>query len=204
MYQEAVRSKLISFLQSLAKIKEINNFYLAGGTSLALQIGHRESIDLDFFSYKKFSNKSLKSVLEQIGKLQIITDEPNTLNLTIDRIKLSFFYYPYKLILPTLRFKGINIADKRDIAAMKLEAIAGRGSKKDFIDIYYLCQKYSLEKILAWYKKRYKNLSINQFHLIKSLTYFVDAENDPIPKMLKPVNWTQVKEEIIKEVKKLV
>jgi len=204
MHQKTIGKKIIALLQSLGKIKEIKNFYLAGGTSLALQIGHRKSIDLDFFSAKKFNNTILKSELQNIGKIEIVTDEPDTLNLMINEVKVSFFYYPYKLIFPKIKFDNILLADWRDIATMKLEAIGGRGSKKDFIDLYFLCENNSLSQIFTWYKEKFIKIKYNELHLLKSLTYFEDAEKEPMPKMLKDISWSNVKKELIKKVKEMI
>lgn len=204
MQYKTISKKIFTVLSEISQIKNTRKFYLAGGTSLALQIGHRESIDLDFFNTDKFKNKNLKLVLAKIGKLEIITDELYTLNLKINGVKVSFFYYPYKLLFPKIKFEKMYLADERDISTMKLEAIAGRGSKKDFIDLYFLSKKYTLEKLIRWHRKKYKNLGCNEFHIFKSLVYFADAESEPMPKMLVSVDWEEVKKYIVGEVKKIM
>lgn len=204
MFKEAISKKMLAILSPLSQIKKIKQFYLAGGTALALQLGHRKSIDLDFFTYKKFNNKILKLQLQKIGKVEIITDEEDTLNIIISDVKVSFFYYPYKNISNLIEFNKIKLASCQDISAMKLEAISGRGSKKDFIDLFFLTKDSTLKQILSIYKNKYKGISYNELHIIKSLTYFVDADKEPMPIMLKPINWTQIKKELISEVKKLL
>lgn len=110
------------------------------------------------------------------------------------KVKFSYFYYSYPLIKKTSLFSKINIASLEDIAAMKIAAICDRGTKRDFIDLYFLIKEtFSLEEILEFYDKKYRVLSNNIYHIIKSLSYFVDAESQDSPKMLIPVSWKEVK-----------
>lgn len=100
--------------------------------------------------------------------------------------------------------KNIDLADERDIAAMKIDAVSSRGSKKDFIDIYFLFKKYSLSELVGFFEKKYKDIEYNKLHIFKSLTYFDDAENDPMPVMMREMEWSKVKKTITNEVKKLL
>ncbi len=118
----------------------------------------------------------------------------------IDTITMSYFQYPYSLLFDPVPFQKIYLADQRDIAAMKLDTIASRGSRKDFIDLYEFLKTYSIQEILNFFEKKYANLNYNKFHLLKSLTYFNDAETDPMPVMLKQVDWPEVKNTIRKKV----
>jgi len=196
MYQEIINKKTESLLEKLHKEKILKDFYLAGGTALALQYEHRKSIDLDWFNQKEFNTDKLKGKLSQFDKITIQSEEKNTLNLILSGVKLSFLNYPYKLLFPLINWRKIKLADERDIACMKLSAISSRGSKKDFIDLFFILKKYSLSELLKLFDKKYQNIKYNKLHILKSLTYFDDADNEPMPIMLKEINWKEIKEYI--------
>jgi hypothetical protein len=111
---------------------------------------------------------------------------------------------PYHLLFPLVEFEGSRLADERDIAAMKLDAVSSRGSKKDFIDIYFLLEKYSLPELLEIFEKKFAAIKFNRIHILKSLSYFEDAENEPMPIMLKPVSWEDVKKKIVAEANQIL
>jgi hypothetical protein len=201
MYQEVINAETKRVLETINKIKEIGNFYLAGGTALALQLGHRKSIDLDWFSQKEFDVDILKKDLSSFGSLKIDSEDKQTLNCRLDNVKISFFVYSYKILFPLIDFNKIKLADKRDIACMKIDTISSRGAKKDFIDLHFLLEKYCLEELLNLFDKKYAGIEYNRFHLLKSLTYFDDAESEPMPEMLKDISWKEIKSEIKKKVK---
>lgn len=168
--------------------------YLAGGSALALQFGHRQSYDFDFFAPNEFDSLLLSSQLKKLGKFIQTSIDPKTLLGTFNSIKFSCFYYPYNNIQPTTRLWNIHIAHIQDIAAMKLVAITDRGTKRDFIDLYeYIKKGFSLEDMFAWYDQKYHILSENIFTLLKALAYFDQAEYQQMPKMLTPVSWEEVK-----------
>lgn len=202
MYPETLQPKTREVLEKVKSLAVIDRFYLAGGTSLALQLGHRESLDLDFFSEQKLMREIIKSELSKMGNYSIEAEDEETLDGILDGVKVSFFYHPYSQLYPFQEFDGIKIADERDIAAMKINAISNRGSKKDFIDIYFLAQKYTLPQLITFFEKKYSGINYNKLHILKSLTYFEEA-NDPMPKMLKPVEWEEVKKFIEKEAMKI-
>ena len=202
MQKNLISKKITSLLAKISETEISNKFYLAGGTALALQIGHRQSIDLDWFSAKIFKNSDLKKALSKIDKIEIIGEETGTLHLIMAGVKLSFLFYPHPLLFPVWQIKaGIKVTDERDIACMKLDAISSRGAKKDFIDLYFLLKKYSLEELLSLFDKKYKKIKYNRLHILKSLTYFQDAEKEPVPKMIEKISWRLVKEHLKKEVK---
>jgi len=183
----------------------MRNAYLAGGTACALQLGHRISIDLDFFTSKEFEVKELIRALKRISKFEVEKQSWGTVLGTFEGIKFSIFVYKYPVLFPFKSLFGINILDLRDIAAMKIDAISTRGIKRDFMDLYFICQEgLSLSKILSFYNHKYGTLTSNIVHIQKSLVYFVDAEASIMPKMLKKVNWENVKEYFELQVKKLV
>ncbi len=132
------------------------NFYLAGGTALAVQLGHRTSQDLDFYTKQPFDNiKLIKDFQKVFGKeVKEKIREKNTLYLKIKQTDLSFIIYPYKLIKPSIPYSSVSLASCEDIAAMKVESILGRGKKRDFVDIYFLIKQYGLEKIFFFQKKK--------------------------------------------------
>lgn len=204
MYQEVINAKTKRLFKALIKVREIRNLYLAGGTALALQLGHRKSIDLDWFSQKDFSITQLKRDLSFLGNFKIESEDKNTLNCILDGVKLSFFVYPYRLLFPLINFDSFKLADEGDIACMKIDAISSRGTKKDFIDLYFLIQKHSLDKLLDLFDKKYKGIQYNRLHILKSLVYFEDAENEPMPIMLKRVSWLKIKNKLKREVKRIV
>lgn len=138
MHEEIFGQKTELVFSKIASKKILGNFYLAGGTALALRFGHRRSIDLDFFSKKLFSIKNLKKELRDLGAFKIDSEQKDTLNCRLDGVRLSFFEYPYKTLFPFIKYRGVKIADFKDIACMKLEAVSSRGSKKDFVDLYFL------------------------------------------------------------------
>ena len=182
----------------------ITPFYLAGGTALALQIAHRQSIDFDFFIKENFDNRNIIETLCKYGKFELFNEARNTINGLLNDVRISFFKYKYPLLNNPLSYKNMSIANPEDIALMKLEAISGRGSKKDFIDLYFLLQEFSLSKLFEKYPFKYGIEISNHYHLLKSLTYFEDAEHEPMPKMFEKILWEQVKKHIIDEIKRVI
>ena len=181
----------------------LHNFYLSGGTALSLQLGHRESEDLDFFSQGTFNPEKLQQELLKFGQLSQTELDKGTVNTFIDNVKLQFLEYPYQLIRPPFKWKKINISSIEDIACTKLQTIGMRGSKKDFIDIYFLLEKYSLEDMFELMKTKYTKVNYNTIHIMKSLVYFENAEQQPMPKMHKTLSWSDVKKTMIKAVKEI-
>lgn len=183
--------------------KWIEDFYLAGGTGLVLQIGHRISVDFDFFTCNALDRNRIKGYIKKQGFFDLLNEDENTLDIILKGVKISFFKIDFKLIKKTVPCKNLHIASILDIALMKLNAISGRGSKKDFIDLYFILKEYfSLEELFENYKEKFGIEVANNYHLLKSLTYFEDAEREPVPEMIKKISWKRVKEDIRKQVKK--
>ncbi len=175
--------------------------YLAGGSALALHYGHRISVDFDFFTPFDFKGQETVKKLEKIGKF-IFQEaaEKNTLLGLFEDVKFSLFKYDYPLIISSINYLGIEIARPEDIFAMKLAAIMDRGTIKDFIDVYFLIKKgISLEQSFEYYNKKYKNLANNIYSIIKSLSYFDDADLKEMPEMIEKINWEEVKKFFQKE-----
>ncbi len=200
LYYSTIYPETLRLLKALQEIDFLKNYRLVGGTALALQIGHRISVDLDLFSFSESDVALIPDHIETLGRLKIVNHTPNLLNLFIDEIKVDFVSYRYDFIKPVDEIENIRLASIEDIAAMKLAAIIGRGAKKDFIDLFFLLKDFSLYQLFEFYRQKYPDGS--DFLLIKSLTYFDDADVDPMPKMLNPLDWNQVKSGIVREVKK--
>ena len=186
-----------------AKPSFLENFYLSGGTALSLQIGHRETVDLDFFSQKDFNPELLQAKLEKFGKLNNLELDENTLNAFLKNVQIQFLGYPYSLLKPTVNWEGIRISSVIDIACTKLQTISVRGNKKDFIDLYFILKEYSLEKLFRNLDKKYKDSDFNKIHILKSLVYFIDANSQPMPRMHKSITWEEVKKSIANKVTNL-
>lgn len=201
MFTNILPGNTEQILRRLRKTDLINNFYLTGGTALSLQIGHRESEDLDFFTQNDFKPELVQRELEIIGRLENVELDKETLNCFLDGVKFQFLYYPYPLLEPKIEWENIQISSKLDIACTKLITISARGSKKDFIDIHFLLKEYNLQTLFNKLKEKYPNTDYNETHILKSLVYFVDADGQPSPRMHKEVSWEKVKEEIISKVK---
>lgn len=199
MHPESIDEKTKRVLEKIAKTDLAKNFYLAGGTALAVHLGHRKSIDLDWFSKKGFSNSEIKKILSELGIFSLTGEEDGTVHGTLDGVKISFLRYNYELSFPLVEFENILLADERDISAMKIDAISSRGNKKDFVDLFFLLKKYSLEELIDLFEKKYKTIKYNKLHILKSLAYFPDAEDDPMPIMLENVKWEDMKEYISSE-----
>lgn len=180
----------------------LKDFYLSGGTALSLQIGHRESEDLDFFCEKDFDPRQIEIALRSFGILEETELDKNTLNTFLKGVKLQFLGYPYRLLEPLIEWQGIKLSSVVDIACTKLQTVGMRGSKKDFIDLYFLLKTYSLEDLFNTLGKKYPESGYNTTHILKSLVYFEDADNQPMPKMHKDADWEMVKTTLAEEVKK--
>ena len=175
--------------------------YLAGGSALALHYGHRISVDFDFFTPVVFKENNIIQQLRKIGNFEMAEKHKNTILGDFNKVKFSLFKYDYPLVFSPINYLGIEIARPEDIAAMKLVAIMDRGTIKDFIDVYFLIKNgVSLEQSFHYYNKKYKNLANNIYSIIKSLTYFDDADLKEMPEMVEKIDWKTVKKFFQKEV----
>lgn len=181
---------------------ELEHFYLVGGTALALQFGHRISVDLDLFTQHPIDKIGLLDKLETSFEVLIETEGANMLITNINTIKVDFVKMSYPILFPPIIDEGVRMLEIRDIAPMKLKAVTQRGSKKDFYDIYYLLETLSLAEMLDLFSQKFKQYEV--FHVLKSLNYFEDAENYPDPIVFdKTVSWNNVKTAIRTAVKSL-
>jgi hypothetical protein len=204
MFEKTLVKGAQDVLAVLGRSGILQDAYLAGGTAAALQLGHRVSVDFDFFTVKEFVPKIFSDKLAKLGSFDEEQADKGTVLGKFKGIKFSLFTYKYPLIFPVINYLGLKIADIRDIAAMKIDAIATRGAKRDFVDLYFICQAgYSLGDILMFYQKKYGRIASNLIHIQKSLVFFNDAESEAMPKMLKEIGWGKIKKYFEEEIKKL-
>lgn len=198
LYLETVESSTLELLKKLQRLPVLEQTRLVGGTALALQLGHRKSIDLDFFGTIDCEAKYLRESIAGIASLTILKESPHIHIYIVDGIKVDIVNYKYPWLDDVVLEQGLRLASVSDIAAMKITAIIGRGTKKDFIDIAFLLHHFSLEEILHFYAAKYNDSSV--FMAMKSLAYFDDAEADPMPDMFVNQSWQQVKAYILSKI----
>lgn len=205
MFYDILDKERMEILPKLSFLK--GRFYLAGGTGLALQLGHRDSIDFDFFTKENFDTFDLyKELLEKFGQenIQKTLEEKNTLYVVLNgNIKLSFFSYPYALLESLVKEKFLDIADVADIGCMKLSAVVGRAVEKDYIDLYFILKQITLTELLSKAKEKMPDLDRNL--ILKSLIYLDDVEEENIIfKNNFKISIPEVKKFLEEEVKKLI
>lgn len=195
-----------NLVRSLATTEVTKGWTLAGGTALALQFGHRVSIDLDFFRPEEFSTAELLRSLGAIGRVSVRSQAGGTLHATLDGMRLSFLLAEAPFLHAPVHYRKLDIARPEDIAVMKLLAIAGRGSRKDFIDLHLCLHRVApLPTLLSSLRRRFQGHGIeyDEFHILKSLVFFDDAEAEPMPRMLHQSDWSEVKNDIVAAVREL-
>ena len=198
---QTVLPDTLELLKVLMRLPILEHTRLVGGTSLALQYGHRRSVDLDFFGHTTEDIDELTSVLKENVKNTV--QGPCTKRIKtymLNNVKVDIVNYNYAWIDNVVEEDGIRLASPKDIAAMKVNAIIGRGTKKDFIDIYYLLQRFSFEELMRLYLEKYPEGS--EYRALLSMAYFDDAEPQPIPFIYEEVEWETIKNSIRKEVEK--
>ena len=181
----------LELLKQLQQTAMFNELRLVGGTSLALQIGHRTSIDIDLFGTIDADELEINSVLSGIGSLRQLKSSKNIHIYLLNNVKVDIVNYIYPWLAAPIKHDGLLLASIEDIAAMKIAAITGRGSKKDFIDIYFILKQMNLEQIMGYYQSKYCDGSL--LMALKSIIYFEDANKDEMPNMFSDVNWEDIK-----------
>lgn len=196
--------RALAYLKTADWLKQ-TKWYLAGGTALALQVGHRTSVDLDFFTPQKdFSaGKLIGHFSDELWVTHIIRE--GTIYGQLHEAKVSFIAYPFFQPREPFQWYGsVRVLDPRDIAVMKIVAISQRGRKRDFVDLYWYCQhRERLGDVLSRLSDQYPTVAHNFHHIIKSLEYFDDAEADIMPELLFSATWTQIKKFFRQEVVKI-
>lgn len=201
LHFETVLAGTLDLLRRIQAMRLAADMRLVGGTALALHIGHRQSVDLDLFG--SFGEQaSFRAELLKDGHVADGAENGAVQALKVDGVKVDFVNYPYPWLQLPVREDGVVLAGLEDIAAMKLSAAANRGRKKDFIDIAFLLGIFSLGEMFTFYQRKF---SVSEFSFaLRGLTYFDDAEDDPMPEMLVPVTWKGVKDKIESTVRDFV
>jgi hypothetical protein len=181
-------------------IETFNQCNLVGGTALSLQIGHRISIDLDLFSHIDIDQNKIASTLQKLGTLVESSKSEIFYGVFLDDLKIDFLKYSYSQILPTLEIDGIRMLSRLEISAMKLSDIGSRGTKKDFVDLFFLLKEFTLNQMLEAFLTKFPIQ--NTAHVFKSLLYFDDADKTKMPTMLVDISWDEIKAGLIKHVQK--
>ncbi|MFN2224934.1 MAG: nucleotidyl transferase AbiEii/AbiGii toxin family protein [Anaerolineae bacterium] len=184
-------------LAYLGRQSILDGFYLAGGTALALQIGHRVSTDLDWFTSIHrllfVQREQLRGVLGQSGDFQVVAEQDGMLYTLLFGTDVSFVYQDHPLLNPTVDYHGVHLASPLDIGLMKLAAINSRGTRRDFVDIYCLRETVALDRLLELAPAKYADRPSFLAIAIRALVYFQDAEQQPMPRLLRPVEWADVR-----------
>lgn len=184
-------------IQQLQSLPELAGFYLVGGTSLALQLGHRNSIDIDLFTQADFNENAIIELLQSKHKTEEIFRRKNTIITLLDNVKTDFIKHDYPLISAPISQEGITYLGMEDIAGMKFHAIIQSGKRlKDFIDIYFLLEHFTMDELIGFFVKKYSYS--NPLIALKAVTYFEDIdENTDPPKMLHPLPLAAIKKRIL-------
>ncbi len=196
MHEKVLSERILELLNDIEANPSplLEDWVLAGDTALALREGHRVSDDLDFFRTDDLDVRVLHESLGRYGDYETLQEADHTLTVLLAGIKLSFFRVRDPFIFDGTPYRFFEIAELRDIALMKLVAISNRGSRKDFVDLYTILRhEYSLLDYFELLPRKYGSSRMNTYHILKSLTYFSDAENEPMPRMLEPFDWNECK-----------
>lgn len=196
-----IEPNTLELLKSLCQQPLWEGHFLVGGTALALQMGHRFSVDLDLFTHEPFDAEALLAMLREHYEVQPLTISNSIFISVVNGVKVDIVHFKYPFANPIIHTDNVRMADIKDIAPMKLDAVTKRGSKKDFFDMYYLFEQFEPNEILAWYAAMFRHSTA--FHVIRSLVYFEDAELTENPIVFdKSVTWEKVKKrmnEVINE-----
>lgn len=198
LHYETIHPDTLELLRKIQSLKMFKDARLAGGTALALQLGHRKSIDLDFFGSVDASLQEITLELSAFSTVSPLSESRMMRFLIADGVKVDIVNYPYSWIDNSVIEDGVTLAGIKDIAAMKLSAITNRGTRKDFVDFFFLLKYFSFDELINLYVHKYSDAQL--FATLKSLTYFDDAEQDPMPMMISPIEWEDVKSPIVTEV----
>jgi hypothetical protein len=194
---ELIEQATFELIQQLQNFSELKEFYLVGGTALTLQLGHRNSIDIDLFSTKDFLDSTIINFLRTKFTIDLVYNKPNSIICIINGVKVDFIKHDYPIIEPIITEEGISMLSPQDICAMKLNAIQNSGQRlKDFIDIYFLLELFSIKQMLEFYSKKYPIM--NPVIALRAITYFddIDPNIDP-PKLLTLLPLEKIKKRIL-------
>lgn len=198
LHLETVAPATLKLAQRILSLPELAGVRLVGGTALALQFGHRTSVDLDLFGDWDLQ-QPLDVILSPCGALDNHGGGGRMRFFAIDGVKLDCVNYPYPWLDKPVCEEGLRLASVRDIAAMKLSAVTNRGTRKDFVDVAFLLKRYDFPKLMSLYLQKYSDA--NEYTVLRSMTYFDDAEKLPLPTMLVPFDWEEAKATILEAVR---
>ena len=205
LYWKTITANMRLVLGQFAQNQIARSFYLAGGTALSLQLGHRRSIDLDFFSPSEdipTLRPQLEAALAPLGGILADSAWGNLVYLA-QNVRVGFYGYGFPLIAPTLQAEDMLLASIPDIALMKLDALLSRATRKDFYDLYFICQNLPLQQIFPKAQQKYASIRDFEIQATKRLVFFESAENDSDPVLLQPVAWETVKEYFIQQAREI-
>jgi len=203
---ETVTAVMRELLTSIGQQEFCQRFYLAGGTALALQLGHRRSIDLDFFSETdEVTTATINEIMTALSPLNPVIVERawGHFLLIIAQVQVGFFAYGYPLLRSPHRIGNLALADPLDIGLMKLDALISRAASKDFFDLYFITRTISLDDLLAYGEQKYRHARDFEVEAVRSLIFFDNAERDVFPSLLEPVPWETIKQFFQTEAKRL-
>lgn len=208
LHWSTLGEKRKAILKLLVDQMPLPGSYLAGGTALALMLGHRQSVDLDWFYAHQFDPEQLARQLSSLEEFETSEAAKGTLHGIFCGLRITWLYYPNPLLdnfVTTSEMPALKLASLKDIAVMKLAALSHRGSAKDFIDLYILAKhNLNIQQVIDDMPAKFPGKRINNYHIIKSLSYFDDAENEPLPKMFIDFDWQSLKEYFLEEQLKLM
>lgn len=199
LQQNAIPSSTLELLKQISAISQVNSFGLGGGIAVALRLGHRLSVDLDFFTNVEFDTQALfQLITKRFANSEVLFEKNQTILFSINDIKVDFVLYPFPWLRPFTVEDGIQLLDLTDIIPMKLQAVSNRNAKKDYWDIEALFKIYSLDEMLKIFKQKFPPIDIA--FIIHSLTDFEKADTEPDPEVLNNKTWEDVKAHLISAV----
>lgn len=199
LQQNAVEPATLALLKKICALQPFENFALGGGTNLALRLGHRLSVDLDFFTNTAYQNSIIfGAITREFPAAELLFEQNQTMMFIIDKVKVDFILYPFKWRQPFETIDGARLIGLPDIIPMKLQALSNRFSKKDFWDIAFLLNYFSLSEMLEIFKSKFPEIDTG--YIIHSLTDFDVAEREQDPVELIPKTWEEIKNELQKVV----
>lgn len=191
LYRKTVAPELLALLEQLMTIESFRLLRMVGGTALSLQLGHRNSVDIDLFGKHTLDGNQLIEILSVYKEIEVINTSKSINQFYVRGVKVDIVNYHYPWLKPVVEEDQIRMASLEDIAAMKIAAITQRGSKKDFIDLYFLLQRFSMKEIISFYLQ--KITDGNEWMALRSIAYFDDADQQPMPAMFQDISWEEIK-----------
>ncbi len=207
MHEKVLPPHALELLTALEKRRSaaLRGWVLAGGAALALRLGHRAAGAFDFFRTNAVDMAALLMALGRAGACEVLNHDARTLNVLVGGTKLAFFRVSFGVVHPPTPYRFFAVADLMDLALMKLVAIADRGSRKDFVDLWCILQEgLSLRECIDLLPRKYGAGHVNTYHVLKSLAYFDDAEKEPMPELLRALDWEKCKAYFAKEARAIV